>query len=58
MGVPIFSLVAIGGTWHLFIHMTLCHDIKLFHQYLASSGVDTTYDLGVLPPGVGTTVTC
>ena len=36
--------------------MTLLHVINLFHHYLAPSGVDTTYDVGVLSPGVDISV--
>ena len=56
MGAPIFTLVAYDGTGNFSSRMTLLHDINLFHQYLAPSGVDTTYDLGVLSPGVDITV--
>ena len=38
--------------------MTLLHVINLLHHYLALSAVDTTYDLGVLSPGLGITVAC
>ena len=52
MGAPIFTLVAFGGTWHLFIW----YDSSPSHQpvllVLVPSGVDTTYDLGGLSPGV------
>ena len=57
MGIPIFTLVAFDGTGIFSSSMTL-HDISLFHQYLALSGVDTTYDLGVLSPGVGIIMAC
>ena len=58
MAAPIFALLAFGGTGNFSSGMTLLHDINLFHQYLAPSGVDITYDLGVLSPGVGITVVC
>ena len=56
MDVPIFTLVAFGVTDNFSSSMTLVHDINLFHLYLALSGVDTTYGLRVLSPGVGITV--
>ena len=46
MGEPIPTLVAFGGTGNFLSSMTLLHDINLFYQHLAPSGVDTTYDLG------------
>ena len=56
VAAPIFALVAFVVTGNFLSSTTLLLDIKLFHQYLAPSGVDTTYDLGVLSPGVGITV--
>ena len=56
MGAPIFTLVAFGGTGNFSSGMTFYYHINLFHQFLAPSGVDTTYDLGVLSPGVDITV--
>ena len=53
MGAPIFTHIAFGGIWHLFIQ----YDSSPPHQpvlleYLVPSGIDTTYDQGVLSPGV------
>ena len=56
MGAPIFTLVAFCGIGIFSSSMTLLHNINLFYQYLASSGVDTTYDLGVLSTGVDISV--
>ena len=56
MGAPIFTLVAFGGTWHLFIQ----YDSSPPHQpvllvYCTIWGI-STYDLGGLPPGMDISV--
>ena len=57
MGAPIFTLLAFGGTGNFSSDMIRLHHINLFHQYLAPSGVDATYDLGLLSLSVDITVT-
>ena len=55
-GAPLLTLVSFGGTGNFSSGITLCHNISLFCQHLASSGVDTTYGLRVFSPGVDVTV--
>ena len=57
MGAPIFTLVAFGDMGNFSSGMTLCCNSNLFCWYLAPSGVDITYDLGLFSSGVDTTVT-
>ena len=56
MGAPILTLVAFGDTGNFSSGITLLHNINLYHWYLASSGMDNTYDLGVFSPCVDITV--
>ena len=51
LGAPIFTLIAFGSTSNFPSGITLCHKIKIFHQYMALSWVDTTI-------GPGSTLTC
>ena len=53
----ILTLLAFGGTSNFSSGITLCHNINPFCHYLAPSGMDITYDLGVFPHGVDITVT-
>ena len=59
MGAPIFTLIAFGGTWHLFTQYDSSpphQHINLCCWYFATIWVDTTYDLAVLSHGVGISV--
>ena len=46
------TLVVLPGTGNFSSGITLLHNINLCCWYLAPSGVDTTYNLGVFSPGV------
>ena len=50
------TLVASHSTGNFSSGITLLHNITLCCWYLAPSGVDTTYDLGLLSPGLDITV--
>ena len=52
-GLHLLPLVALA-TFHQV--SLFCHNISLFHWYLAPSGVDNTYDLGDFSPGMDITV--
>ena len=50
------TLVAFGGIGNFSSGITLHHNINLFCWFLAPSGMDITYNLGVFSPGVDITV--
>ena len=50
MGLPIFTVVAFGGTGNFPSSITLHCNVNLFHCYLAPYGVDTAFNLGVFLP--------
>ena len=56
MGTPFSHLLPFGGTGNFSSSMTLLHHFNLCCWYLVPSGVDTTYYLGGLSPGVDISV--